>query len=86
MERKPKKIKILFTIPNFDTAGSGKALLNIAKGLDQKHFEPHLAILHDNGTGFKIVEESGLPVHIIQFIVPIAERIRGLIQCWKISR
>jgi len=86
MERKQKKIKILFTIPNFDTAGSGKALLNIAKGLDQKYFEPHIACLHDKGVGFKNIEKSGLPVHILQYIVPMAERIKGLIQCWKISR
>ena len=39
MERKQKKIKILFTIPNFDTAGSGKALLNIAKRLDRTRFD-----------------------------------------------
>ena len=39
MEAKPIKIKILFTIPNFDTAGSGKALLNIALRLDREKFE-----------------------------------------------
>ena len=26
-----KKYRILFTIPNFDTAGGGKALLNICR-------------------------------------------------------
>ena len=31
LEKKLIKIKILYTIPNFDTAGSGKALLNVAK-------------------------------------------------------
>ena len=33
-----KKWKILFTIPNFDTAGSGKALLNLCNRLDKKGF------------------------------------------------
>ena len=35
-----KKWKILFTIPNFDTAGSGKALLNLCSRLD-KNFLNH---------------------------------------------
>ena len=86
MERKQKKIKILFTIPNFDTAGSGKALLNIAKRLDKKYFEPHIACLHDKGDYFKVVIESRIPVHIFQFMVPMEQRIKGLIQCYKISK
>ena len=35
-----KKWKILFTIPNFDTAGSGKALLNLCSRLDRNFFKP----------------------------------------------
>ena len=81
-----KKWKILFTIPNFDTAGSGKALLNIASRLDKKIFEPHIACLHDKGDFFKVVKESGFPVHIFQFTTPMISRIKGLVQCWRISR
>ena len=51
------KIKILYTIPNFDTAGSGKALLNLALGLDKNIFEPHIACLNDKGDFFKIVKD-----------------------------
>ena len=32
------KIKILYTIPNFDTAGSGKVLYDLAKYLDKDKF------------------------------------------------
>ena len=81
-----KKWKILFTIPNFDTAGSGKALLNITSRLDEKIFEPHIACLHDRGEFFKVVEESGIPIHIFQFTTPMTRRIKGLFQCWGISR
>ena len=28
-----KKIKILYTIPNFDTAGSGKVVYDLVKGI-----------------------------------------------------
>jgi len=81
-----EKWKILFTIPNFDTAGSGKALLNIASRLDKKIFEPYIACLHDKGEFFKVVEESGIPIHIFQFTTPMTRRIKGLFQCWGISR
>ena len=83
---KEKRIKILFTIPNFDTAGSGKALLNIVTRLDKKLFEPHIACLHDKGEFFKVVEESGIPIHIFQFTTPMIGRIKGILHCWKISR
>jgi hypothetical protein len=36
------KIKILFTICNFDTAGSGKVLLDLATSLDKNIFEPEI--------------------------------------------
>ena len=85
-EQLSKKWKILFTIPNFDTAGSGKALLNIASRLDKNIFEPHIACLHDKGEFFKVVQESGIPIHIFQFTTPMAHRIKGLFQCWGISR
>lgn len=86
MERRPRKIKILFTIPNFDTAGSGKALLNIASRLNKKYFEPHLACLHDKGDYFKVVKESAIPIHIFNFTAPMEQRIKGLIKCWNTSR
>ena len=81
-----KKWKILFTIPNFDTAGSGKALLNIASRLNKKIFEPNIACLHDKGEFFKVVKESGIPIHILQFTTPMIGRIKGILHCWEISR
>ena len=81
-----EKIRILFTIPNFDTAGSGKALLNIAIRLDKNIFEPHIACLHDKGEFFNVVKKSKIPVHIFQFTKPMINRIKGLYMCWKVSR
>ncbi|SVE36257.1 uncharacterized protein METZ01_LOCUS489111, partial [marine metagenome] len=68
------KLKILFTIPNFDTAGSGKALFNIANNLDKQYFEPHIACLNDKGVFFTVVERSKIPVHIFQFTSPMKKR------------
>ena len=54
------KIRILYTIPNFDTAGSGIPLLKIANNLDNKYFEPQIACLHERGDLFQEVIKSGI--------------------------
>ncbi|WP_348810497.1 glycosyltransferase [Flavobacterium maritimum] len=66
-----KKIKILFTIPNFDTAGSGKVLYDLAKGLDGEKFEVEIACKNSKGAFFKEVEQLGFPIHIIETTVPL---------------
>lgn len=81
-----KPIKILYTIPNFDTAGSGKALLNIATRLDRDKFEPHIMCMHDRGDFFKVVKASGIPVHLMEYTAPMRPIHKGLWRCWKISR
>lgn len=80
------KKKILFTIPNFDTAGSGKALLKIARGLNPGEFEPHIACFHTRGLFFGEVEKSGIPVHVLPFASSMRPLLKGLWQCWKTSR
>jgi glycosyltransferase involved in cell wall biosynthesis len=80
------KARILFTIPNFDTAGSGKALLNLAQGLDKNKFEPRIACLNEKGNLFKIVKESGIPVHVFDFITPRRPFMRLFIRTWLVSR
>lgn len=61
-----KKIKILFTIPNFDTAGSGKVVYDLVSGLNPERFEVHIACHHNRGDFFKTVEALKVPIHIIQ--------------------
>ena len=51
------KIKILYTIPNFNTAGSGIPVFKIAQSLDSNIFEPHIACLHDKGDLFQDVKK-----------------------------
>jgi glycosyltransferase involved in cell wall biosynthesis len=80
-----KKWKILFTIPNFDTAGSGKALLNIATRLNKNKFEPQIACFHNKGEYFKIVEKSGIPIHLFQFTTNMKFRFKGLLKCFQIA-
>jgi glycosyltransferase involved in cell wall biosynthesis len=86
MERKSAKIKILFTIPNFDTAGSGKALLKIATNLDKEIFEPHIACLHSRGEYFNTVQNTALPVHVFDYSIPLRPVHRLLLKAYKVSR
>lgn len=86
MAAKLERIKILFTIPNFDTAGSGKAMLKIALGLDSSLFEPHVACFHSRGAFYKEVEATGIPIHIYPFTTEMRPIHKGLSKCWEISR
>ena len=81
-----KKCKILFTIPNFDTAGSGKALLNICKRLDKNYFQPYISCSHSKGYLFKEVISSGIPFYLNQNQVNMKPRLRGLIKCYQLSK
>lgn len=66
-----RKIRILYTIPNFDTAGSGKVLYDLAKGLDSECFEISIACKHNKGSFFKDVEVLGFPIYLIDTTVPL---------------
>jgi glycosyltransferase involved in cell wall biosynthesis len=81
-----RKIKILYTIPNFDTAGSGKALLNLALSLNKELFEPQIVCLNTKGDFFKVVEQSGVPVHVFNYLAKERPLHKMLLDCWKISR
>jgi glycosyltransferase involved in cell wall biosynthesis len=59
------KIKILLTIPNFDTAGSGKVVYDLANNLDKELFEIEIACSHDKGKFYPLVEALGLKIHLI---------------------
>jgi glycosyltransferase involved in cell wall biosynthesis len=81
-----RKIRILYTIPNFDTAGSGKALLNIALSLDKELFEPHILCLNNKGAFFKVVEQSDVPVHVFNYLAKERPLFKMIKDSWKISR
>ena len=67
-----KKIKILYTIPNFETAGSGIALMKLIQGLNKNLFEPHIAVKHTRGAFFEnVVAKSGIPVHVLDITKPL---------------
>jgi glycosyltransferase involved in cell wall biosynthesis len=55
------RIGILFTIPNFITAGSGGAMLNIVRRLDRREFAPAVCVLKKGGALDAVVEDMGIP-------------------------
>ena len=81
-----KPLKILYTIPNFDTAGSGKALLNIAKRLNKNKFEPEICCSHDRGNFFKTVSSSGIKIHINKTTHQMIPRIKGIFKSIELAK
>jgi len=61
------KIKILFTIPNFDTAGSGKVVYDLVKNLDRTIFEPEICCHHDRGAFMDEIKKLQVKVHLFPF-------------------
>ena len=61
------KIKILYTIPNFDTAGSGKVVYDLVDKLDTSKFAPEICVFHTEGPFFKEIEKLGVPIHVFPF-------------------
>ncbi|MCF6308044.1 MAG: glycosyltransferase [Flavobacteriaceae bacterium] len=81
-----KKTKILFTIPNFDTAGSGKVVYDLVKYLDKNNFEPEICCFHSRGKFFNEVEKLGVPIHIFPFTTPYHPLPTFLFRVLKIRR
>jgi len=62
-------VPILFTIPNFTTAGSGQAMLQIVRRLDRTRFAPSVAVLKRGGHLEQEVERLGIPYIASEFTV-----------------
>ena len=80
------KRKILYTIPNFDTAGSGIPLLKIAKNLNRESFIPEIACLHGKGDLFQDVIKSGIKVHFLDLYKKARPISRMLLECYHLSK
>ena len=71
MDKNIKKIKVLYTIPNFYTAGSGKVLYDLANGLDSKCFDVSIVCKHDKGPFFEQVKALGFPIYLMDSTVSL---------------
>ncbi|WP_104734326.1 glycosyltransferase [Hanstruepera ponticola] len=81
-----KKIRILFTTSNFNTAGSGKVIYDLINGLDKTKFDIEIACGNDEGHYFKVVKSLGLPIHIFKTKTTYRPYHSLLYRILKISR
>lgn len=65
-----RPVPILFTIPNFITAGSGRAMLNIVERLDRAKFSPAVCVEKKGGRLDAVVEALGIPFLEAPFTIP----------------
>lgn len=65
-----KPIPILFTIPNFITAGSGRAMLNIIERLDRSKFSPAVCVQKKGGRLDEEAVKMGIPFIEAPFTFP----------------
>lgn len=80
-----KKIKILYTIPNFNTAGSGKALINVISRIDKEIFEASICCRHERGDLFNSAKALNIPIYISEFSAPMKPRLKGMESVMKLS-
>lgn len=81
-----KRIKILYTIPNFITAGSGRVMMNILSRLNRDIFEPAVCVSKKGGKIDAEVEAMGIPFLEAPFTVPAAPYHRFLPDAWKAAQ
>lgn len=62
-----RKIKVLYTIPNFETAGCCKVVYDILDNIDKSKFDVEVMIKHNRGELFKEVQKLDIPIHIYNY-------------------
>jgi len=80
------KTRILFTIPNFITAGSGGAMLNIIRRLDPAIYEPGVCVSRRGGRLDREVEALGIPFIEAPFTVPALPYATLPARAWTAAR
>ena len=82
----PRPVPILYTIPNFTTAGSGHAMLSIIRRLDRDRFAPAVCVARRGGELDREVEALEIPLLEAPFTVAARPLRRLPSQAWKASR
>lgn len=78
--------RILFTIPNFITAGSGREMLNIVERLDRRRYEPTVCVLRKGGALEAEIEALGIPLIEAPFVVPVSPKATLAMRVWGAAR
>ena len=59
-----EKINVLFVLPNFDTGGSEKLVVDLAGHLNRKQFAPVVCVFFSGVYGQKM-KELGIPFYVV---------------------
>ncbi len=78
--------QILFTIPNFTTAGSGRAMLNVIERLDRKRYAPSICVSALGGDLCREIERQGIPLLEAPFTVPALPFATLPFRAWRHAR
>lgn len=78
-----RPIRILFTVPNFVTAGSGAAMLAIVERLDRSRFAPAVCVERRGGRLDAVVGALGIPFIEAPFRVASLPRARFMARAWR---
>lgn len=78
--------RILYTIPNFVTAGSGRAMLNVIERLDRNEFEPWVCVLKHGGAVEGELEHRRIPLLELPFTVPALPYTRLPLRAWQAAK
>lgn len=81
-----RKIRILYSIPNFDTAGSGKVVFDLVSGIDKSRFAPEILVKNTKGAFFEKVKELGVPIHIFPYETAYFPLWTFPFRLWKVIR
>ncbi|HUP19402.1 MAG TPA: glycosyltransferase family 4 protein [Gemmatimonadota bacterium] len=81
-----RPIRILYTIPNFITAGSGRAMMNVVEGLDRDAFEPSVCVFRKGGKLDALVESLDIPLFEARFTAPAFPRWAFPRAAWEAAR
>jgi len=82
----PKPARILFTVPNLDTAGSKNLVFQIIQGLNRELFEPYLCVNRRGGRLEKQVLRAGIPYIVMRHTVETRPRLRAVRQLIQKAR
>jgi len=81
-----KKKKIIFSIPNFITAGSGREMFNIVERLDLQEFDPFISVEHEGGNLYQEIRQKGYNILNLKHSVnQNSSRIEKLLSAIKIG-
>lgn len=81
-----RKIKILYSIPNFITAGSGRVMMNIIARLDRETFEPAVCVFQKGGKLDQEVLQMSIPFIEAPFTLPAKPYINLLDRARKAAQ